>query len=430
MATGTNYTNASYSAFVKKRFPQREIENLVAFEKPFLSTLPRKDDLDGNGTYIPVETDLPTGRGAQLGGTSGLVTTTSTARIDGSKGFAWQIQPALGYAMLKIDGVTMLAMRKDEGAFFRAREREIKNMLEAMGQNLEMLLWKGGNPSLGTVVTDPVTATSVVMSAGSALNFHEGDEINWYADSSGIPDYSTVRAGGADIVASVDYDTDTVTFTEALDTAIAAGDHAVRALDALYVTGASGAQQQFCGVPAWILDSSTVPSATFFGIDRSTKSRQKVAGHRQAFLGTIEETVKKLDSNIRRLNQTAMTLWLSYSNFNRLDLELGARGYRVEGEAGKFGRPSLIMSSPGGAIKVKAGPYVPEDKGYLLADNTWELHTLSSVPHIIEDDGNVALRVQNLGAAGGIEDAVEIRFRWLAQLVCTKPMANGVFLIT
>ena len=430
MATGTNYTNASYSAFVKKRFPQKEIECLVAFEKPFFGSLTRKDDLDGNGTYIPVETDLPTGYGAQYGGASGLVTSTSTARITGSKGFAWQIQPAYGVGMLKIDGVTMLAMRKDEGAFFRAREREIKNMLEALGQNLEMLCWKGGNPSLGTVATDPVTSASVVMSAGSALNFHEGDEINWYADTSGIPDFATQRSGAADIVLKVDYDSDTVTFTAALDTNIAAGDHAVRATDALYITGETGAQQQFCGVPAWILDAATVPSTTFFGVNRANQSRQKVAGHRQTWLGTIEETAKKLDSNIRRLNQRSMTMWLSYANFNRLDLELGARGYRVEGEAGKFGRPSLVMSSPGGSITVKAGPYVPEDKGYLLDMSTWELHTLDSVPHIVQDDGNVALRVQNLGAAGGIEDAVEIRFRWLAQLVCTKPMANGVFLIS
>jgi hypothetical protein len=430
MATGTNFTNASYSAFVKKRFPQKEIENLVAFEKPFFSTLTHKDELDGNGTYIPVETDLPTGYGAQYGGTSGLVTTTSSGRITGSRGFAWQIQPAYGVGMLKIDGVTMLAMRKDEGAFFRAREREIKNMLEALGQNLEMLCWKAGNPSLGTVVTDPVTAAAVVMSPGSALNFHEGDEINWYADTSGIPDYSTVRAGGADIVLQVDYDTDTVTFTAALDTAIAAGDHAVRATDALYVTGASGAQQQFCGVPSWILSTSTVSSTSFFGVDRSLQSRQKVAGHKQGWLGSIEETVKKLDSNIRRLNQRSMVLWLSYANFNRLDLELGARGYRMEGEAGKFGRPSLMMSSPGGSITVKAGPYVPEGYGYLLAPDTWALYTLGKVPHIVEDDGNVALRVQNLGAAGAIEDAIEIRFRWLAQLVCTKPMANGVFVIS
>jgi hypothetical protein len=89
-----------------------------------------------------------------------------------------------------------------------------------------------------------------------------------------------------------------------------------------------------------------------------------------------------------------------------------------------------MMSSPGGTITVKAGPYVPEGFGFLLAPDTWELHTLGPCPGIIEDDGNVALRVQNLGAAGGIEDAVELRFRWIAQLVCTKPMANGVFTIS
>jgi hypothetical protein len=62
--------------------------------------------------------------------------------------------------------------------------------------------------------------------------------------------------------------------------------------------------------------------------------------------------------------------------------------------------------------------------------STWVLYTLGDVPHIVEDDGNMFLRVQNLGAAGSIDDAIEVRFRAVSQLFCERPMANGRFVIS
>jgi hypothetical protein len=180
------------------------------------------------------------------------------------------------------------------------------------------------------------------------------------------------------------------------------------------------------GIQAWIPSSD--PGATaFFDMDRSA-APQMLGGWRQSWLGTIEETAKKLDSKIRRVNQRPKVLWLSFSNFLKLEAELGVRAIRqADGGQAKFGRPSLQMVAPGGTIEVKAGPYVPEDAGFLLDMSTWELMSLGAVPHVVQDDGMTAVRI---GSGSSAEDGIEIRLRYFAQLVCHNPYANGRFPIS
>lgn len=422
----TTYATTEYAAFVKTRFPQKEIDSLVTFGVPFFSDVKKVDDLVGKQTEVPVETDHPQGLGSSLAALQS--TTSGLDQLTLSRGVRWAITRAKGYAQLVLDGETMMAMRSDDGSWFRHRAHETKRMLTSLGQQFEAMLWKGGTGSLGQVSADPGTGATCVVANGDIINFHEGMWIEFYSNSSGAP--NTLRAGGPYYVVAVNYDTSTLTLQElnagtleaaAIDASVGSDDHIVRKGNTGYVASATAIK----GVPAWI--PSADPTDTLFGVAR-TNYPQKLGGHRQSWLGSIEESVKALDAKIRRLNQAPKTLWLSYSNFNRLDLELGARGYRIEdGEQGKFGRPSLLMSSPGGGVTVKAGPYVPEDAGYLLDMATWELHHLGGLPHIVEDDGNVAMRVQSmaLGGTAAVADAIEIRFRWMANLFCTNPFANG-----
>lgn len=392
------YSAAEYTAFIKNRFPQRKIESVVVFGKPFLEEVTKSDELTGNVTIVPLETDQPQGISVAIG--------TAQANAGSTRGVAFQITRAKGYAVSRIDGETLIVTRDNEGAFFRAREREVRGVFDQLGQYFEMQMWRSGNGSLGTLSADPGTGTTfTLVLAGDAINFHEGMNILFYADSSGNP--GTVRAGGARTVTGVNYDTNVITVSAALDAALAAGDHVAREGDVnAYIKG----------IPGWIPASD--PTDTWFNVPR-TLFPQKLGGHRQSWLGSIEETVKRLDAKIRRLSQTPKTLWLSFENFNRLDLELGARGYRMEtGGQGVFGRPSLMMATPSGGVTVKAGPYVPSNAGFLLDMPTWKLMHAAPLPHIIQDDGNTALRLSDA-------DSIEMRWRWLAQLVCLNPFANG-----
>lgn len=399
---------AALGAFFKTRYPQRKIEDLVKFEKPLLGELSQSDELTGIATIVPMQLGDPQGVGANI--------RTAIDNASPLVGRAWSITPASYYGGMRIDARTLMASRNDQGAFFKVREREYEGILNTIGLTLEKYLWSDGTASLGILAADPGTATTVTLATpADAINFQAGQTVRFYDNdgTGGAP--STLRAGGVRVLAGVNYVTGVLTFTAAVDAALDAGDHVIRDGD---VNGV------LKGVPAWI--PAADPTDTFFGVAR-TNFPQMLGGWRQAYLGSIEETVKALDTQIRRVSQNPKVLWLSFSNWNRLEIELGARGYRMEdGTVGKFGRPSLMMTCPGGPVICKAGPFVPESAAFLLDMSTWKLMTLGALPHLVEDDGLTA-RVVGVSSRDGslAEDGIEIRLRYFAQLVCLNPFANG-----
>jgi hypothetical protein len=400
-------TAAGLTAFFKTRYPQREIENLVKFAKPTMEAMPMVDDLEGDSTLIPFQLDVPQGQSASLQKALTNVTSSVAKR--------WVITPAAYYGGLTIDAKSMRAARSNVGAWIRLREREYEGKLDGMGQEFERALWGDGTGSLGTLLTDPGTGTSwQLVNATDAINLHIGMKFSVYANSSGVP--GTARSGtNIYTVTNFNEDDGTFTTTEAADASIAVGDHIVRDGDVNVLAK---------GIPAWITRAAPT-SATFFGLDRTTFPQQKAAGWRGTWKGTIEETVKALDARIRRANQRGKAVWLSYANFNRLDLELGARGMRdANSSSQSFGSATLKMTTPGGGVVVKCGPYVPEDSFWLLDMSTWTIHTLDTLPHIVDDDGLTALRIGG-GDPSLAQDGIEIRLRGWWQPVCDKPYANG-----
>jgi hypothetical protein len=417
-APATILSSSQFSAFFKNRYPQRKIEDLVAYGKPFYGQIKKSDELVGTTTFVPLQFDSPQGLSPSL--------QDALRNVSSSVGIAWGISPASYYAGLTIDAKTMLASRNNEGAFFRAREREFESVLEQMGQQLEMMLWRTGSGSIGQLSADPGTGTSFTLTDSSdAINFHIGQSLRFYDDVAGEPDGAAEHngapiAGSAPRVVEVNEDTGVIEIDAAFDADTEINDHVVRDSG----TGASGVDNRIVGVPGWIPAVDPTSGDSHFGVDRSV-APQRLAGHRQTWLGTIEETAKRLDAKIRRINQKGKQLWVSYENFNRLDLELGARGYRMEdGKKGTFGRVSLMMSTPGGGCEVKAAPYVDNGVAFLLTPDTWKLCHLGPLPHLVQDDGLTAVRIGG-GVAGNAEDGIEIRLRYFAQPVCLNPYANG-----
>lgn len=424
MPTLPLYSAADLAAFFKNRYPQRKLENLVAYGKPTLEAVKRSDELTGVTTYVPIELDSPQGLGTTLQHAYEQGDGGAGAAGGGSiYGKSWALTRAKHYAVLFQDAETMMASRNDEGAFFKSKEAHVNRIMEQLGQQLERALWSTGTGSLGTVSADPGTGTLWTLTNRSdVIKIHRGMSFMIYANSSGNP--GSVRAGGPYIVDAIQEDDGTFTTTAAADAAVAVGDHIVRAT--ADVAAQRDLNAEIKGIPAWIPSSVASSGDSFFGVDRYT-STVKLAGHRQTWLGSIEESVKSLDAKMASVSQKGRVLWLSYSNFNRLEIELGARGYRMEdGGEGKFGRVALKMSTPGGGVTVKPGPYVPESAGFLLDMDTWKLCTLGPAPHLVEDDGVAA---QRTSAASNL-DGIEIRWRYFAQLLCTNPYSNGRFAIS
>lgn len=401
--------------FLKSRFPQKEVYDCAIAPTQFLNAVKKADVLEGDYTYVPIKTESAGGTAATLGIAQAAAVTHADTVQGGrytSIGARWQVPRKALYTVVRVPGEDIHASRSNKGAFIRLLESEIESGLLSHGQTLAQQAW-GNQYGSGTGIIGKVgsinSSTVTLTEASDAYSFHVGMSVGVHANAD-------VDATGANfdevlVVTNIDYGAGTVTFNAATG---------LTANDFLYQADLGDATAMF-GVRDFIPLSA--PSSTaFLGVDR-TVNVNALSGHRQSWLGSIEETVKKLDAKMRRRNtKAAMACWLSFNNMHRLEMELQGRAYREDGSEkdALFGLPGLILNSPGGRIKFMADSFMHEDCGFLLDMDTWEMMHLEGLPHIVQDDNNRLLRVSDA-------DSVEARIRSWQHLVCKEPIRNGAF---
>jgi hypothetical protein len=172
------------------------------------------------------------------------------------------------------------------------------------------------------------------------------------------------------------------------------------------------------GVAKWI-PTTAETSGTFLSMDR-TAHVQYLQGHRQTFTGSLEETIKKLLTKMSRVGARPDSAWVSFNTWLKLEMELQGRAYREDAKDSPFGLSALVYGGPGGNIRFMADPFIPDTAGYVLKRDTWCLHHLDGLPHLVTDDGTGATRGQDY-------DGLEMRVRMWMELACTQPKDNGTF---
>lgn len=389
-------------AYLKKVYVTGVPQNLAMRKKVALSWMDRKDDLYGKSLTIPLMHANIAGRSATI---TNLVDAGS--QTGATQQVAFEITAASDYAGFGIDAKTMMSMKKDVGAFAEARKMQVDSGLDEIAKSLEIGLWGSGSGSLGRRLS---ASTNVITlyNARDVRNFYKGQWINASATETG----GAVRAGAGTTVASVDQDAGTVTLASAAGiTSFTDGDY-------LYTAGDYDLKVK--GFSAWI--PLTTPSATtFFGVDR-TQNVQALSGHRlAASSNTIEEQIMQLCERIVDFGGSPDTCFLSHTNFNTVSKSLGSKiEYSDGGGTATMGFEGIRIATSAGILKVSPAPYCPDDRGYVLQKDTWKLHTLGEVPHIVQDDG---LMVR----AARTTDGVEGRIRYYCQPACNAPGWNGVF---
>jgi hypothetical protein len=300
----------------------------------------------------------------------------------------------------------MMSMKKDVGAFAEARKMQVDSGLDEIAKSLEIGLWGSGSGVLGrrsSISTNTVTLTN----ARDTRNFYKGMTVAACDTETG----GTLRTGTT-TVASVDQDAGTVTLT------LASSINSFANNDFLYTAG--DYDLKIKGFAAWL--PLTAPGATsFFGVDR-TANMQALSGHRlAASSNTIEEQIMQLTERIVDFGGSPDTCFLSHTNFNTVSKSLGSKiEYDGGGGTATMGFSGIRIATSAGTLEVRPAPYCPDDRGYILQKDTWTLHTLGEVPHIVQDDG---LMVR----AARTTDGVEGRIRYYCQPACNAPGWNGVF---
>jgi hypothetical protein len=390
----------------------RDLANQSKHKTPAYDKVPTKyDDFDGGELKFPFNQDMPVGVSPnfQLAQSSPTAST-----FDG-----WTLTtPKTLYGFLTIDAQAMKRARKDIGAWLRVRAKETNEIRDYMKMVLGgHAFWGDGAGNLAQVVSvtgsNPVTIINV--SRRETIKFHKNQRLHAATTRTG----GAVKAGGgSNLVYRVDginRKTGDLTVTRLSSTTDAA------ALDYLYLEGAYDAfplgVQAF--LPATDPGVSGVP-ATLLGMTRTDDPVMK-AGWRGDWQGSITETAKALAADMGQyMDSTTTALWLSRYNWFRLEQEQTAEGrvIRDQSATARFGSPGLVLQTPEGDVTVVSDPYCPQNAGFFLDNSTWETHHLDPLIHVVDDDGNVAIRQT-------ADDGIEIRLRSWSENICQRPFKNG-----
>ena len=401
-------TRTALADAYKELFPDRRLENLAAMERDLMKWLPKKDDLEGDGIHVPMRYARPQGISSDFAGGQASVTAGKVKKV--------YIERNRYYGFVALDDEAIRSARSRKGAFYGVKEEEIEDMIQQVSQELEIHLWRSGTGVKG-VISAISTANPCVITLTNpedVANFHVGEVLECRDVT-----LSTDR-GGDEAITAIDDAAGTITMTSEVDT-----DHSWAAADVL-LRGTVGAvasdvSSVVTGLGGWI-PTTAETSGTFFGMNR-LDDVSRLQGFRQAYLGSIEETIKKLRSRMGRYSARPDSIWVSHDNWHRLELELGSRAVRQDGTGATFGLPTLKYASPKGNMNVFAGTFCPEDAGYLLKRDCWTLHHLDGLPHLVMSDGLRSTRGQDY-------DGIEVRARFWAELACNAPFHNGTFAIS
>lgn len=412
-------TRASLPALFKDLFPDRRLEQLALQELPFLKWLPKADDLEGTGIWIPYRVGTPQGKSSQF--FNALPTSPDRgAQNNVSSGTAKRafIEANDSYMVVSLDNKSIRQARSNMGAFVRLKETEIEDATKELSQELAIHLWRDGSGVIGQEAST-VGSTVTLTNVDDALNFQPNQKIQASATRGG-----GVLLGGGNValVTKVDFDTGagtaTITFEPISFAASGITTDSFLFNAGNYNTGAASLNKMITGVGQWI-PAVAETSGTFLQMDR-TVHVQYLQGSRQAFTGSMEETVKKLLTKMSRIGGRPDSAWVSFNDWLKLEFELQGRAYREDGKDSPFGLASLVYGGPSGTIRFYADPYIPDGRGYLLKRDSWMLHHLDGLPHIAQDDGMMATRGQDY-------DGIEVRIRMWMELACVAPKHNGTF---
>lgn len=420
-----NVTVSGVLEFFKRVYPDRALPNLMTKNKPWLSRVKKVDDLTGEGIFIPINAELPTGAAYSADASLANV----QANRKSSKGIKVFLQRKKFYDSVSIDGESVWASREKMGAFLNMKTKELEEKLEYMGQRVASVLWQ---EFVGTVSANPVNVAGAVytfqlVNIRDAVRIHRGQVLHAYSATTA----GTLR-NGEGTVTKVNHQTGVVTATYVAGSTgganpTGAGGWSNNGAETSFIYVKGDYSVQPTSISSWIPASQAGLAAENFlsaGVGARDTYPNAYAGWTGGWKNTIEESVKDLAANMAQyIDPLTAEVWLSPYNFFRLEAEMGTRLQRDQGGTAIAGFSSVRIPTAAGTLPVMVDPFIPDSFGAIHDMSTWELHHLGPFIHRITDDGKEGQRETDY-------DATEYRFRSWHELACGKPIRNGRFTIS
>lgn len=395
--------STSFANMLKVLYSPDQVENLAGRRREWLRIVKKKNGFYGSNLVVPVDYGNPTGRSATFA--------TAQSNAAASQNVKWTVSRKKDYGVHTFDAEMIMATANNKGAFVEAVKHEMDGLIDQVSDSLSIALYGNGSGSIGQIASSGISSATITLtSAKDTRRFTKGMVVAVAATETG----GAVRSGTC-TVASVSPSAGTVTMTGNVTAGIAAA----AGLDYVYPAGDYDLKVQ--GLAGWLPLTAPTSGDSWQGADRSVDAERLAGCRLNNTSGDLSENLITLGENVAEVGGAPDVVLISPTNYGNLIKGLSSK-IVYNGNDSHIGlkSPSVMLSS--GPAKIVIDPACPANRAYLLTLDTWCLWTLGECPHIVMDDGRDSLR-------GSTTDSIEVRVRYMANLVCTAPGRNGVMAI-
>lgn len=412
MAAGSQ-SMSSFSAALKRYYPTNAW-NVLAFDaQPFLAQVPKFTEWEGDSYSVPIGYAAPQGRSPNIA--------IALAGKTAAKQSTFLATSVSDYLTPSIKVEVIMASKDQVGAFVPAMTSEISRAMQQFKRATALALYGDGSGALGSIASgvplNSATGTFSFQIADDILKLEVGQVLQAAITTTGA-----VLTGNLTVTA-LDRDNNLVTFASST----VAGGTAVTTY--LFVNGDApngGALVRAAGMLTWI-PPTTGAVGSLFGVPRDA-DRQRLAGVYVDLSGANAlspvETINKLVTRIVKYagkNAPPDTILVPYGFWENLANDLLGKvvfqQLKPEGMQTSFA--TLVLQTAAGPVTVIPDVSCPSSYIFAVRMNTWKLVSRSTVPFLMDLDGQSILRESG-------DDALEARIQAYYQLVCLEPGANGV----
>jgi hypothetical protein len=324
------------------------------------------------------------------------------------------------YSLAKVQNDLIELSENNKGAIVKALVDETETAVEALALRFERDLFRSGYGELGTVASGQGTTTITLTLRADAQNFFPSQVL---VAASGVGSGTLRSAGATAVLTGVDRDAGTISSGSNFTAQIAA----LAANDILFQQGdrsnvASPTPLKVVGFSGWLPLVAPVGGDNFFGVDRSIDPTS-LAGVRVDGRGKpVSQAIYDLAVRIGENGGAPDVAFASFDDFGKLATELENRAVydNIMGAGLTISYEAITIAGPKGRIKVFPDTFCPADRLFVITKRDWTIYCGGGAdPMYPSLKGVSLLDVYN-------DDAVQLRHKTLAQLMCAAPGHSGV----
>jgi hypothetical protein len=404
-------TLAASQAILKTKYPDGKLPMSQYRQAPFVASIAKKEDFDGNNKQIALQTENPQGSSADFPTALG-----SLAQGTYKNFLLTRVQH---FGVARITGQAMKAAEKNSGALVDLWKNETDGISSTEMLNLEIYLFGNGTGVLGSISSGQTGTTVTLTQVSDATKFSLNMRLQAVSSATSLS--PAIRSGYVTIT-KIDRVNGTLTCSAGnwSDPGNIPGIQSTDSLVRMGDAANAGTSTVVTGIGQYIIGGTT--PGTLFGLDRNTDPTRLAGNLYNATKVPYSDAIIEAES-LRNLQYKGgeLAMWANPRDIAQWKKQLSGKETfpRTEMKTTVAGVSfsAIEFAGDNGPIKIMTSPFLSRNTAYLLDMESFALESIGPAPQMLNYDGPNFLRVAN-------DDAYEVRFGMYGNLSCNKPVSS------